>query len=1260
MKRKIDLLPLFLLLVLAGCRTTGGFIVPEPVDPEEEMPADSALAYTIYLLGDAGGSPPDGTAAPLRLLGSYLENEQPNSAVVFLGDNIYESGLPPVTSPDRELAEHRINEQIEILKEFPGQVVFIPGNHDWGGEGMGGSVETLRRQEEYIEAALDSGNVFLPDNGFPGPVEVELSDDLLLVALDTQWWLESVKTYGDTGQYELEQEGEFLIELHYVLDQHEEKDKIIVAHHPLFSISSHGGIIPLEGVMDPVEFFIRRFLGTPQDLSNHKYRRLRQGMLDIFSRHDGLIYAAGHDHNLQYFQHGNQHYIVSGSGSKLSPVSRGRGSAFTAAERGFSILRYYTDGSIWIEFVASREDGRSGETLYLNRIREGDGPLIAYVSPEETEELIAQTTDSDGDPAGPDPDDTKKRGTDGHAPGTNGEVQEPYAFYSTGTVAVSAGEGYQVGSLGKFFLGERYREVWETPITVPIIDLEHTAGGLTPLKVGGGLQTKSLRLIGGDGDEYVLRAIEKDPSRSIPEFLRRTVAQDVVQDQASAMHPYGAFVLPDLARAAGIFHTYPTLVVIPDSERLGRYRGEFAGMLALFEVRADEDQSDEARFGYAENVIGTPKLFENLVEDNDERVDERSFVRARLFDMLIGDWDRHKDQWRWSEFDVTPGKYFQPIPRDRDFAFFKFDGLIARLAKWSGIPAFKRFTLFNEHFGDLTGLNFNGAALDRRLTSSLTRDDWIQIADSIRAGVTDQVIEEAIRQWPEPIYDYHGEEIIRILKVRRDKLPEIASDYYDILARTVDVVGSDKHERFEVTRLDDDRTEVVMYKTKKEGDVERELFRRVFFTGETEEVRLYGLDGNDQFIVTGEVRKGIRVRAIGGQGPDRFVDQSRVRGRSNMTYFYDTEAGNEFEEAGPQTRIERSNDPYNNTYEMLRYEQDLWQPVLTFDQNSTDGFIFGGGVRFFKSGFRKSPYAARHALTVDYGTGSKRFGADYSGRFTEIFGKWSASLDAEAVDARDFKHFYGLGNETRLSNQDFFNARVGQVLVDASLYQNVLPFSTFQFGPTFSLTTVDSLPGRPPTAFSHDDFIDKYYAGAFASFEVDGTDTLAATQSGMRWHNRLDLNVGVRNTNDVFARLTSELSYFYTFFHPELITLGVRFGGAVNIGDFSFYQANTLGGQVNLRGYHRNRFAGRSAAYLNTDLRVRLFDFNAYLTRGEGGLLGFADVGRVWADNEESGKWHPGTGIGLWLTPFYQLVVTGTVEFSPESTLFDVSLGFLF
>jgi hypothetical protein len=191
--------------------------------------------------------------------------------------------------------------------------------------------------------------------------------------------------------------------------------------------------------------------------------------------------------------------------------------------------------------------------------------------------------------------------------------------------------------------------VWATPVEVPIIDLERTAGGLTPTESGGGLQTISLRLKAGDGREYVLRSVDKRAGRSLADGFQRTIVAAIVQDQISAMNPYGAFIIPKLADAAGVFHTQPRLVIIPESSRLGEFQSRYGGMLALFERRPDEDQSDAPWFGRSKNVVGSPKLFEELQQDNDHFVDERAYARARLFDMLIGDWDRHDDQFRWMD-----------------------------------------------------------------------------------------------------------------------------------------------------------------------------------------------------------------------------------------------------------------------------------------------------------------------------------------------------------------------------------------------------------------------------------------------------------------------------------------------------------------------------------------------------------------------------------------------------------------------------------
>ena len=87
----------------------------------------------------------------------------------------------------------------------------------------------------------------------------------------------------------------------------------------------------------------------------------------------------------------------------------------------------------------------------------------------------------------------------------------------------------------------------------------------------------------------------------------------------------------------------------------------------MWEIRPDEDLSGFSQFGFAEEAVSTNTMLEKLLEDNDDLVDDRAYLRARLFDMLIGDWDRHQDQWRWAEFENKgKGKTYVPIPRDRE------------------------------------------------------------------------------------------------------------------------------------------------------------------------------------------------------------------------------------------------------------------------------------------------------------------------------------------------------------------------------------------------------------------------------------------------------------------------------------------------------------------------------------------------------------------------------------------------------------------
>lgn len=222
---------------------------------------------------------------------------------------------------------------------------------------------------------------------------------------------------------------------------------------------------------------------------------------------------------------------------------------------------------------------------------------------------------------------------------------------------------------------------------------------------------------------------------------------------------------------------------------------------------------------------------------------------------------------------------------------------------------------------------------------------------------------------------------------------------------------------------------------------------------------------------------------------------------------------------------------------------------------------------------------------------------------------------------------------------------------------------TFGVGPYFEYADIEPPSGVAEenpidSGFTAEDLTDKYFTGILSRFELDGRDTTAAMQSGIRFITEAGLHLGFRSSGNRFARFAAELHYFLNPLRP--VTLALRAGGATNVGDFTFYQANTIGGRENLRGLPKTRYSGRSSTYGNSELRLKLTDFNIYLTRGELGVFGFYDVGRVWADDEDSSLWHHGYGAGAWVTPFNAILLRASVGFSKDDRVINLSTGMFF
>jgi predicted phosphodiesterase len=336
--------------------------------------------YEVLLIGDSGNIKRHQPDELFEMMKHHLPLGHP-SAVIFLGDNIYPVGLPDEKSPLRADAELVLQKHHEALKNYEGKVIFISGNHDWN-KGKEDGFDYVIRQEKYLEKLFNDKNIFLPANGCPGPKEVNINPQLSIVAINTQWWLqEGYRPIGQKQGCGVETENDFFIKLTAILEKNKHKRVLILGHYPIYSESLHGGKYSLQHHLFPLTLYkknaflplpfvgsmlpmYRKFFGAKEDISHPLFRQLRLRLKAIFEKHDNLIYACGHEHNLQYIKRHNNHFIVSGAASKSTYVLQGKYSKFGLAAKGFFKLKFFADLSVKAEAIIVDDENPKGELVY--------------------------------------------------------------------------------------------------------------------------------------------------------------------------------------------------------------------------------------------------------------------------------------------------------------------------------------------------------------------------------------------------------------------------------------------------------------------------------------------------------------------------------------------------------------------------------------------------------------------------------------------------------------------------------------------------------------------------------------------------------------------------------------------------------------------------------------------------------------------------------------------------------------------------------
>jgi hypothetical protein len=555
----------------------------------------------------------------------------------------------------------------------------------------------------------------------------------------------------------------------------------------------------------------------------------------------------------------------------------------------------------------------------------------------------------------------------------------------------------------------------------------------------------------------------------------------------------------------------------------------------------------------------------------------------------------------------------------------------------------------------------NGAFLDRSLTTRLLLKDWVEMAEELQRSLTDAKIETAFDDWPANIFAISGKKLITRLKERRGELKAYATTYYNFLSREVSVVGTDKNEVFEVVRKPEGYTQVIVSKLSKKGNKSAILFQRMFSPKETREIRLYGLGGTDQFFLDGKGKKGITVRVIGGEGRDSVADNSSVKGWSHKTMVYDTEIarGNSTE-----THYHLSQDTLKNGYNRRSYKYDWIAPKITPGYNPDDGIYIGGGVIIKKQQFGRVPFGYMQSLWVNYAfaTGAYNFG--YEGVFREAVGRWDLNLNMNINAPNYVINYFGMGNETALISEDrnYNRVRSTQWNFSSSLSRQLSQHHFVNAGLGYQSVEVehheDRFVNSPISKLDSTDFQKNYFGQAQVGYQFNTTDNPLYPQKGVRISSSIRFSQNLQQGNEHFTNFGGDASVYFTL---KPVTIALRTGAATNLGNtYEFYQGNTLGGSTNLRGFRRDRFSGKTNWYQNTELRLKFSQFKGYILRGNYGLLGFFDAGRVWIPDESSDKLHYGYGGGIWFLPYNRIAFTATYSQSKEDQFITVKAGFLF
>lgn len=1220
-----------LLFFLQSCATfenSYGSAIEKPVDVVVE---DSLKrSHTFLLIGDAGNADEPKSKRALELFSRRVEQADTNSTLLFLGDNIYPRGMPSLDSSARALAEEKLDNQLALIKNFKGKTVFINGNHDWYS-----GYDGVKRQADYLIEKTNDKKIVLPRK-ICAIERLKINDDVVLIAVDSEWFLQSWNRHPNINEdCEIKTREDFFEELKSLINKNQNKIVVLALHHPVYSNGPHGGyfsfkkhVFPYKNIPAPVLGTLVNYLrkvsgGSPQDIQNKRYTELVQRVRTLVQGYENIVLVSGHEHTQQYIEKDGVKQIISGAGSKEEEARAIQPVSFSSGELGYASLDIFEDGRTRVAFYGT-DSGKEELLFSRDIIKPVTNEVRAFEKP------VAKKT----------------------------------------SASVYPREWTEKSGIYRFLWGEHYRKQYGLPIEVEVADLGVVHGGLTPTISGGGNQSLSLRLQDASGTEFVMRGIRKSATRFVQSAVFKdqyveksfegTFAERFIYDFYTTSHPFTPFIIGDLSSKVDLFHTNPRLWYVPKQPALGRFNEDYGDELYMIEERPSDGHEDEQSFGNASVIVSTDDVIANLRKDEKYRVDEEAYLKARLFDMIIGDWDRHADQWRWAEFKEGNQVVYKPIPRDRDQAFAKIDGALLSLIK--KLPPLRHMQSFKPKFAHPRWINKTAFPLDQLFLKTRTEADWVSMATILENQLTDEVIEASFAKLPKEVHDEEMQNLITILKERRDGIAAYASVYYKELSKYVVLAGTDKKDRFSITRLNDGSVEVVVDRMKKTG--EEFQFSKVYTPENTREIWVYGLNDQDEFIVKGTGKSTIKLRLIGGKNHDSFDIENT---KNTVVYDY-KDKNNSFLNGGDKVSKVISNRYDLNNYDYRNLPITIATLLPNIGYNPEDGVKLGFNYNITKSKFIQDPFSSKHTIKGNYSFETKGLDIAYKGYFAQAKNNWMFTFGAMATSPNFSQNFYGFGNETHYFDEemgdDYKRVRTESYKVESGYrYEGELG-GRFEVNGVYESLKIEKVAGRfiAVEGVVHEKlFQAQPYAGAQITYEYERANSMSNPTLGFGFHFKGGWKSNLKQKELNHGYIDVALNFNHPIDRNENFVWASDFVYKTRLGkEFDFYHAANLGGNKELRGFRPERFTGKTAFVHRSDIRWNIGDIQGGLVpMNYGAYVGF-DYGRVWNPGEHSEKWHTSYGGGMWLNAIESMTVQASYFMSEDGGRFVFGLGFGF